>query len=117
MMIGIVILSRTAKNILLSLEMQPGNNIVDFGKDMDKALDKFRAQCPSDIEVAKISALPKYIKDSISNFKIKEASISIEQSAHQIKEAFTNYFPQVSTFQKEVTTDEVLLKTEILFWK
>ena len=29
------------KTILLSLEMQPGNNIVEFGKDVDKALAEF----------------------------------------------------------------------------
>lgn len=56
------------KTILLSLEMQPGNNIVEFGEEVDKALSTFQKQCPADIEVAKISELPKYVDDSISNF-------------------------------------------------
>jgi len=56
------------KTILLSLEMQPGNNIVEFGEDVDKALDTFKAQCPQGIEVSKISELPKYVDDSVSNF-------------------------------------------------
>jgi len=56
------------KTILLSLEMQPGNNIVGFGKDVDKALATFQKQCPEDIEVAKISELPKYVSDSVNNF-------------------------------------------------
>ena len=56
------------KTILLSLEMQPGNNIVEFGKDVEKALATFQKQCPKDIQVAKISELPKYVDDSVSNF-------------------------------------------------
>lgn len=56
------------KTILLSLEMQPGNNIVEFGKDVDKALSNFQKQCPKDIKVAKISELPKYVDDSVSDF-------------------------------------------------
>ncbi|MFT3738272.1 MAG: efflux RND transporter permease subunit [Breznakibacter sp.] len=56
------------KTILLSLEMQTGHNIVEFGEDVDKALARFKEQCPEGIEVAKISELPKYVDDSVSNF-------------------------------------------------
>lgn len=56
------------KTILLSLEMQPGNNIVAFGEDVDKALERFKLLCPEDINVTKISELPKYVDDSVSNF-------------------------------------------------
>jgi multidrug efflux pump subunit AcrB/outer membrane protein TolC len=56
------------KTILLSLEMQPGNNIVEFGEDVNLVLEKFRESCPKDIQVAKISELPKYVDDSIRNF-------------------------------------------------
>jgi multidrug efflux pump subunit AcrB/outer membrane protein TolC len=56
------------KTILLSLEMQPGNNIVEFGADVEKALETFKKTCPSGIEIAKISELPKYVDDSVSNF-------------------------------------------------
>ncbi|MCX6271110.1 MAG: efflux RND transporter permease subunit [Bacteroidetes bacterium] len=56
------------KTILLSLEMQPGNNIVEFGQDVDKALSTFEKSCPKDITVSKISELPKYVNDSIRNF-------------------------------------------------
>lgn len=56
------------KTILLSLEMQPGNNIVEYGEDVDKALTTFQKSCPDDIEVAKISELPKYVSDSVDNF-------------------------------------------------
>ncbi len=56
------------KSILLSLEMQPGNNIVEYGADVDKALETFKKYCPDDIDVAKVSELPKYVSDSVSNF-------------------------------------------------
>lgn len=64
------------KTILLSLEMQPGNNIVEYGKDVDKAIETFRKSCPEDITVAKISELPKYVHDSVSDF-MKEFLIAI----------------------------------------
>ncbi len=64
------------KTILLSLEMQPGNNIVEYGKDVNKALEKFKKHCPEGIEVAKISELPKYVSESVNNF-LKEFLIAI----------------------------------------
>lgn len=56
------------KTILLSLEMQQGNNIVQFGKEVEKALEVFKKQCPKDIEVKIISNLPQYVDDSVTNF-------------------------------------------------
>jgi len=56
------------KTILLSLEMQHGNNIVQFGKEVDKAMDVFKKQCPKDIQVNIISNLPQYVDDSVTNF-------------------------------------------------
>jgi len=64
------------KTILLSLEMQPGNNIVEFGKEVDKALETFQKNCSKEIQVAKISELPKYVNDSVKNF-MKEFMIAI----------------------------------------
>ena len=65
------ILQNGGKTVLLSLEMQPGNNIVEFGEDVDQALDTFKKSCPDDITVAKISELPKYVNDSIRNFMME----------------------------------------------
>jgi multidrug efflux pump subunit AcrB/outer membrane protein TolC len=56
--------------------MQPGNNIVEYGKDVDKAIETFSKSCPEDISVAKISELPKYVNDSVSNF-MREFLIAI----------------------------------------
>lgn len=64
------------KTILLSLEMQPGNNIVEFGKEVDKALSTFQKHCPKDIQIAKISELPKYVEESVSDF-MREFLIAI----------------------------------------
>ncbi len=64
------------KTILLSLEMQPGNNIVEYGKDVDKALATFQKNCASDIQVEKISELPKYVEESVNSF-MKEFLIAI----------------------------------------
>lgn len=64
------------KTILLSLEMQPGNNIVEYGKEVDKAIANFQKNCPDDISVAKISELPKYVNDSVNNF-MREFLIAI----------------------------------------
>ena len=62
--------------ILLSLEMQPGNNIVTFGKDVQKSLDTFKKQCPKDIDVNVISNLPRYVHESVSDF-MREFFIAI----------------------------------------
>jgi len=64
------------KTILLSLEMQQGNNIVDFGKDVQVALAAFKKQCPKDIEVNVISNLPQYVNASVSDF-MREFLIAI----------------------------------------
>lgn len=64
------------RTILLSLEMQAGNNIVAYGRQVDEALARFQKHCPSDIKVAKISELPKYVQDSVNNF-LKEFFIAI----------------------------------------
>ncbi len=56
------------KTILLSLEMQTGNNIVGYGADVDKAIQNFKKHTSDEIEVAKISELPKYVDESVSNF-------------------------------------------------
>ena len=63
------------KAVILSLEMQNGNNIVDFGKDVDKVLDKFIAE-NKDIKVSKISNAPEVVDNSISHF-LKEFAIAI----------------------------------------
>jgi len=64
------------KTILLSLEMQPGNNIVEFGEDVDIAISTFQKHSSDEIVVSKISELPKYVDESVSDF-MKEFLIAI----------------------------------------
>ncbi len=56
------------KAILLSLEMQSGNNIVEFGREVDQAIANFQKSTSDEIAVSKISELPKYVDESVSNF-------------------------------------------------
>ena len=56
------------KTILLSLEMQKGNNIVEYGADVEKAIEHFKKNTSAEITVSKISELPKYVDESVSNF-------------------------------------------------
>jgi multidrug efflux pump subunit AcrB len=63
------------KTVILSLEMQSGNNIVHFGDEVDKVLNKFRAEHP-DITVSKISNAPQVVDNAISHF-LKEFAIAI----------------------------------------
>ena len=64
------------KTILLSLEMQTGNNIVEYGADVDKAIENFKEHSSDEITVAKISELPKYVDESVSDF-MREFLIAI----------------------------------------
>lgn len=55
--------------ILLSLEMSPGNNVVAYGKDVDKALDEFRQnELPEDVVITRIADQPKVVSESVSSF-------------------------------------------------
>ncbi len=55
--------------ILLSLEMTPGNNIVQYGKDVDKVLDAFRsAELPDDVTLTRIVDQPKVVSSSVTDF-------------------------------------------------
>ena len=55
--------------MLLSLEMTPGNNIVQYGKEVDEVLDVFRAnEQPDDVTITRIADQPKVVGMSISDF-------------------------------------------------
>lgn len=59
------------KCVLLSLEMTSGNNIVQYGKDVDKVLDAFRAtSLPKDVKMSRITDLPQVVGDSVSDFLV-----------------------------------------------
>jgi multidrug efflux pump subunit AcrB len=55
--------------VLLSLEMTPGNNIVAYGKDVDKVLNTFRVnELPDDVTITRIADQPKVVGKSVSDF-------------------------------------------------
>ena len=55
--------------VLLSLEMTPGNNIVQYGKDVDRVLDDYRRDVlPDDVHITRIADQPKVVGKSVSDF-------------------------------------------------
>ena len=55
--------------MLLSMEMTPGNNVIQYGKDVDRVLDEFRAnELPDDVSVTRIADKPKVVSLSITSF-------------------------------------------------
>ena len=55
--------------MLLSMEMMPGNNVMQYGKDVDRVLDEFRAnELPDDVNVTRIADKPKVVSLSITSF-------------------------------------------------
>tara|TARA_R110002167_G_scaffold70337_9_gene198226 strand:- start:3854 stop:6934 length:3081 start_codon:yes stop_codon:yes gene_type:complete len=58
-------------SLLLSLEMQKGNNIVHFGEEVNKILENFSNQIDEDIKINIISNLPEVVDDSISHFLVE----------------------------------------------
>ncbi|MBQ8097323.1 MAG: efflux RND transporter permease subunit [Prevotella sp.] len=55
--------------VLLSLEMTPGNNIVQYGEDVDRVLSRFAAEeLPSDVNITRIADQPKVVALSVSDF-------------------------------------------------
>ena len=55
--------------MLLSMEMTPGNNVIQYGKEVDRVLDEFRAnELPDDVNVIRIANKPKVVTLSITSF-------------------------------------------------
>ena len=57
--------------VLLSLEMMSGNNIVQYGKDVDAVLDDFRTTyLPEDVHMERITDLPQVVGKSVTDFLV-----------------------------------------------
>ena len=55
--------------VLLSMEMTPGNNVVEYGKEIDQVLDEFRQnELPEDVTITRIADKPKVVALSVSDF-------------------------------------------------
>ena len=68
--------SRGERAILLSVEMQEGNNIVDFGKELHAALDSLRPLLPPDLKTDFVADQPKVVAERVKDF-IREFGIAI----------------------------------------
>ena len=55
--------------VLLSMEMTPGNNVVEYGREVDHVLSTFAAESlPDDVNVTRIADKPKVVAKSVSDF-------------------------------------------------
>ena len=55
--------------VLLSMEMKSGNNVMQYGNEVDRVLDEFREDVlPTDVNVTRIADKPKVVSLSITSF-------------------------------------------------
>ncbi len=55
--------------LLLSMEMTPGNNVVQYGQQVEQVLSSFAAEeLPEDVKVTRIADKPKVVAKSVSDF-------------------------------------------------
>ena len=55
--------------VLLSMEMTPGNNVVQYGQEVEQVLSSFAAdELPDDVHVTRIADKPKVVATSVSDF-------------------------------------------------
>ena len=54
--------------VILSVEMRPDNNIVAFGRDVDKIIDGFMADAPDSVKLSRITDQPKVVGTSVWSF-------------------------------------------------
>ena len=64
------------KCILLSMEMRSGNNIVQFGKDVNEVLEAYQKELPESVSMYRIADQSKVVGDSVLSF-LEELLIAI----------------------------------------
>ncbi|MBO7646564.1 MAG: efflux RND transporter permease subunit [Bacteroidales bacterium] len=57
-----------APAVLISMEMNPGNNIVAFGKKVEKIIEQTRDEIPPDVDMHRITNQPKVVDKSVMSF-------------------------------------------------
>lgn len=62
--------------VMLNIEMGAGNNIVAYGEDVDKAIEKLRADLPEDVQFHRVTDQPMVVNASVKSF-LKDLIISI----------------------------------------
>ena len=61
-------LSTGNRCVMLSVEMRPGNNVVDFGKDVERIIKDFETTVTPDIHIHRITDQPKVVDSSVRSF-------------------------------------------------
>jgi len=64
------------KAVILSVQMQEGNNIVQFGKEIAGKIEEARKVIPSDIKITTVVNQPQVVDENISHF-IREFFLAI----------------------------------------
>lgn len=64
------------KCILLSLEMKKGKNIVQMGEDVNRVIEDFKKELPSEVSMYNVTNQAKVVGDSVDNF-LRELVIAI----------------------------------------
>ena len=62
--------------VMLNIEMQPGNNIVAFGREVDKVLEHMSEVFPPDVQIHKVTDQPHVVNASVRSF-LKDLIISV----------------------------------------
>ncbi|WP_283391392.1 efflux RND transporter permease subunit [Millionella massiliensis] len=64
------------KAVILSMEMREGNNIVEYGKEVDEVLAEFQKTLPEDVQIERIADQPKVVDESVTSF-VRDLLVSI----------------------------------------
>lgn len=64
------------KCILLSIEMKQGKNIVQMGEEVNRVIQDFEKELPSDVKISRITDQAQVVGDSVSSF-LRELVIAI----------------------------------------
>jgi multidrug efflux pump subunit AcrB len=56
------------KALVLSIEMAKGNDITQYGKEVDEAIQRIRTRLPAGVEIARIADQPLAVATSINHF-------------------------------------------------
>jgi len=57
--------------MMLTIQMQPGNNIVFLGDDLDKKIEEVKQTLPSDVSVKIIVNQPEVVRERVSHFMVE----------------------------------------------
>lgn len=64
------------KCLVVSLEMKSGENVVHFGSEVQKVIEKFSTLLPPDVKIITISNIPDVVSKAIADF-LKEFAIAM----------------------------------------